>query len=71
MEVMLRVEEEGSGRTATHEVEIDDGATVRDALQAAGINPETVIVEQDGQVITMQDEIDEDELRVLQVVSGG
>ncbi len=72
MEVTLSVEEEGSGRQDEVVVEVGEDATVKDALAAADINPETVLVERDGQIIPAGSEIDgAEELRVLEVVSGG
>lgn len=73
MELRLVREEEGSGRREELTVEASPGEAVRDVLGTADINPQTVIVERDGQIITKEDEIreDDDTLRVLDVISGG
>lgn len=73
MELTLHIEEEGSGRSEERTVSVAAGDTVRDALRAADINPQTVLVERDGQVVPAADDIrEEDEtLRVLDVISGG
>ncbi len=73
MELVLTIEEEGSGRTTEETVDVEPGCTVGDVLDAADIAPETVLVERNGQIITLQDEVDGDVdgLRVLSVVSGG
>lgn len=72
MELDLALEEEGGGAVVERSVEVDEGATVKDVLEAAGIAPETVIVERDGAVVPLPEEVgDAGELRVLRVVSGG
>lgn len=73
MELTLEIVEEGSGRSTEQTVETEPGTTIKDVLGTADINPQTVIVERDGQVITSHDEIgeDDDHLRVLDVISGG
>ncbi|MCA1812428.1 MAG: MoaD/ThiS family protein [Halobacteriales archaeon] len=54
------------------QVEVRAGALVRDALRAAGIHPETVLVAR-GKVVLPDDEAvrDGDELLVTRVVTGG
>lgn len=73
MELQLVREEEGSGRREELAVDIEPGETVRDVLDAVGINPQTVLVERDGRIITKEDEVREEDdlLRVLDVISGG
>lgn len=73
MELTVSIEEEGSGRVTEETVDADPGDTVQDVLHRLEINPQTVLVERDGQIITTADEIDEDDeaLRVLNVISGG
>lgn len=73
MELALTIEEEGSGRTREETVDVEAGCTVAEVLNAADIAPETVLVEHDGSIITLQDEVGDEvaELRVLSVVSGG
>lgn len=73
MELTLRIEEEGSGRTEEQQVEVEPGTEIGVLLKAQDINPQTVLVERDGQVITHKDTVDEDdtELTVLDVISGG
>lgn len=73
MELTLRIEEEGSGRTREQTVETAPGTEIAELLRAQDINPQTVLVERDGQVITKKDTVAEDdmELTVLNVISGG
>ncbi|MDY6770021.1 MAG: MoaD/ThiS family protein [Candidatus Nanohaloarchaea archaeon] len=72
MEVTLHIEEEGSGWSAERSVDVADDAAVRDALDAAGVNPETVLVERDGRIVPADAALDgAQELRVLEVISGG
>ncbi|MDY6761601.1 MAG: MoaD/ThiS family protein [Candidatus Nanohaloarchaea archaeon] len=72
MDVTLTIEEEGSGRERQETVEVDADAAVTDALAAAGINPETVLVERDGSIVPRDADLDGlEELRVLEVISGG
>lgn len=73
MELTLRIEEEGSGRVQEKTVDVEAGTVIADLLQEQDINPQTVLVERDGKIITHRDEIEEDdtELTVLDVISGG
>lgn len=72
MELTLSVEEEGSGRAEEVTVDVAEDATVAAALDAADINPETVLVEHDGRIVPADEALDGAErLRVLQVISGG
>ncbi len=72
MERTLHREEEGSGRTEELTVDVDGDATVTEMLQAAGIDPQTVIVERDGAVVPLADTVaDATTFRVLDVISGG
>jgi sulfur carrier protein ThiS len=72
MDVTLTVEEEGSGRSSEQTVDVDADAAIVDVLNAADINPETVLVEQDGSIVPKDAALDgAEELRVLEVISGG
>ncbi|MFB6294676.1 MAG: MoaD/ThiS family protein [Candidatus Nanohaloarchaea archaeon] len=72
MQVTLVIEEEGSGREEEQTVDVDEDAAVGDVLDAAGINPETVLVERDGSIVPTDADLDgAEELRVLEVISGG
>jgi len=52
--------------------EIKPGMTVRDALQKSGIEPDSVLATRDGELIT-DDEIvkENDEIKLISVISGG
>lgn len=73
MDITLRIEEEGSGRSEELQVETEPGTEIRDLLSDNEINPQTVLVERDGQIVTHRDEVQEDdtELTILDVISGG
>jgi sulfur carrier protein ThiS len=73
MELTLRIEEEGSGRTEEQTVEVEPGTEIGTMLQEQDINPQTVLVERDGQIITKNDTVaaDDTALTVLDVISGG
>lgn len=46
--------------------------TVRDILAMLGLNPTTVLVAKNGQLVTEQAVLDEkDEVKILSVISGG
>lgn len=52
--------------------EIEAGTTVREALQAAEIDPEWVIPTRDGEVISLDEPVEEgDRIRVVASISGG
>ncbi len=45
---------------------------IRDLLDRLGVNPDTVVVVKNGEVVTEEDACtDDDELKLLSVVSGG
>ncbi len=54
------------------EVEVREGAKIREALKIAGINPETVIVRKGKEIVTEEDRLqDGDEIEAIRVISGG
>ena len=56
----------------THAVELDDDSKVKDVLSKLNINPVTVIVAKNGEVVTKEEKLEEnDELKILSVLSGG
>lgn len=73
MEITLSIEEEGSGRSEEVSVDAADDATVKDILEAADINPETVLVEHEGRIVPKDAPVEDgtEKFRVLQVISGG
>lgn len=73
MELTLRIEEEGSGRVDEKVVETDAGTELGDVLKANDINPQTVLIERDGQIVTHKDTVSEDDttFTILDVISGG
>jgi sulfur carrier protein ThiS len=52
--------------------EIKHGMTVRKALQKLGFEPDSVLVTRDGQLITDEEIVlENDELKLVPVISGG
>ncbi len=48
------------------------GMLIRDALSEADVNPETVIVKRDGEIVPDEEKVkDKDKLIALRIVSGG
>ncbi len=52
-------------------VEVDAGKTYSDVLESLGINPETVIVVRDGVPVPNEARVEEGEVKVVRVISGG
>ncbi len=53
-------------------IEVEEGGKLRSVLEENGVSAETVIVERGGEVIPLQEYVEDgEELRVLEVVSGG
>jgi sulfur carrier protein ThiS len=73
MELTLRIEEDGSGRVEERAVDVAPGTEIAELLRGQDINPQTVLVERDGQIVTKKDTVTEDDtaLTVLDVISGG
>jgi sulfur carrier protein len=59
-------------RFRNQEFEVNAGMTVRDALLKINIQPDTVLITRDGELIT-DDEIlrEGDEIKLIAVISGG
>ena len=54
------------------EVEVKDNAKVIDVLKTVNINPETVLVKKDDEVVVEDERLkDNDEIELIKVVSGG
>ncbi len=53
------------------EVEIEKGKKYSDLLKSLGINPETVVVVKDGKPVPVDDFVEEGEIVVMRVISGG
>lgn len=54
------------------DLELEEGAIVEDALTEADVNSETVIVEKEGEVVSVDEELgDGDWIKTVSVVSGG
>ena len=67
MEITLKNERDNTLQTI-----IFTGKTVRELLRQAQVNPETVIVVRNDEVITESDNLeDRDHLELLSVISGG
>jgi sulfur carrier protein ThiS len=54
------------------EYEVRPGMTLRDSLEKAGVNPESVLATRDGEMITDDEILREGEVvKLLAVISGG
>ncbi len=53
------------------EVEIEKGKRYSDLLNLLGINPETVVIVKDGKPVPVDDFVEEGEIVVMRVISGG
>ena len=53
------------------EFSIDENSTYLDLLNLLDINPETVVLLKDGKPVPLDDRVEEGELKVLRVISGG
>ncbi len=59
-------------RNPDREVDVAGGRPVREVLDELGVNPDTVLVIRDGELVTREDRAAEgDELEVRPVISGG
>lgn len=59
-------------RNPDREVEVAGGRRVRDVLAELGVNPDTVLVIREGELITREERLaDRDEIEVRPVISGG
>ncbi len=53
-------------------IDVEEGATVQDIFEEIDVNPETVIIELDERVVSLEEELNGDEdIRLINVVSGG
>jgi sulfur carrier protein len=50
---------------------VEEGTTYSQILEMIGINPETVIVVKDRLPVPIDDEVEEGEVKVIRVISGG
>ena len=53
------------------EVVVEDGKRYSDVLKDLGINPETVVVVKDGTPVPTDDFVEEGEIVIMRVISGG
>jgi len=52
--------------------QVKEPETVEEAIEGADVNPETVIVEMEGKVVSLEERIEGDEeIKLINVVSGG
>ena len=59
-------------RNPDREVELPGGRVIREVLDELGVNPDTVLVIRDGELVTRHELVAEgDELEVRPVISGG
>lgn len=58
------------GKTISNELDQDKKA--EKVLKEIGINPETVLIKRDGEIVTRKDKVsNQDKLELIRVVSGG
>lgn len=68
MKIQAHIEKENK----TRRIEIDDGCDLYDLLKELGINPVTVIVSRDDEIIIEKDTLhDGDAIKIISVISGG
>lgn len=53
------------------EIEVEEGLRFVDVLEKLNINPETVVIVKDDSPIPVDSEIEEGEVKILRVISGG
>jgi sulfur carrier protein len=59
-------------RNPDRQVELAGGRVIREVVDELGVNPDTVLVIKDGELVTRHDHVGEgDELEVRPVISGG
>ncbi|GIU99780.1 MAG: hypothetical protein KatS3mg014_1396 [Actinomycetota bacterium] len=59
-------------RNPDREVELAGGRSVQEVLAELGIDPDTVLVIRDGELLTRRDRVgEEDRLEIRPVISGG
>ena len=52
-------------------LEVGENKTYSDLLEELGINPETVVLVRNGLPVPVDDKVEEGELEVIRVISGG
>ncbi|RLI72348.1 hypothetical protein DRO97_08985 [Archaeoglobales archaeon] len=52
-------------------VEVEENKRYVDLLNSLNINPETVVIVKDGLPIPVDDKVEEGEIKVVRVISGG
>ncbi len=52
-------------------VEVEEGKSYSDVLESLGINPETVVIVKGDSPIPVDSKVEEGEVKVLRVISGG
>ena len=52
-------------------VEVEEGKTYSDLMLSLGINPETVIVLRDSLPVPLDEKVEDGEITVMRVISGG
>lgn len=50
---------------------VDEGKTYEDILKELGINPETVVIVKEGLPVPSDEKVEEGEVKILRVISGG
>ena len=60
-----------AGKVAEKEVDLADNSNYYELLAGLGLNPETVIIFQDGQPVAFDAPVKSGEIDVMRVVSGG
>ncbi len=69
--VKIKIKFVGGFRKSEEEVEIDRNNTYFKLLEQLNINPETVVIVKDGLPVPTDETVEEGEITVIRVISGG
>jgi sulfur carrier protein len=67
----LKVDFIGGFEKKSEELTVNENLTYFDLLNIFNINPETVIVVKNGKPVPLDEKVEEGEIKVLRVISGG
>jgi sulfur carrier protein len=69
--IKLRIDFFGGFEKKSEELTLDESLTYFDLLNIFKINPETVIVVKNGKPVPLDERVEEGEIKILRVISGG
>ncbi len=70
-EVRLKIHFVGGFDKNFEEITVEEDSTYFNLLNIFNINPETVIVLKDGKPVPIDEKVEEGEIKILRVISGG